>query len=49
MTRARSVASDSTAVRVIARIACTPGLLDALADAHATAREHVWSLTGQSR
>ena len=40
------VASDSTAFRVIDQIACTPGLLDALADAHARAREHVWKLTG---
>jgi len=36
------VASDSTAFRVINQIACTPGLLDALAGAHARAREHVW-------
>ena len=35
------VASDSTAFRVIDRIACSPGLLDALATAHARAREHV--------
>jgi hypothetical protein len=41
-----AVASDSTAFRVLDRIASTPGLLDALADAHARAREHVWSLTG---
>ena len=41
-----AVASDSTAFRVIDRIACTPGLLDALADAHARAREHVWTQTG---
>jgi hypothetical protein len=40
------VASDSTAFRVIDRIASTPGLLDALADAHALARERVWTLTG---
>jgi hypothetical protein len=40
------VASDSTAFRVIDRIASTPGLLDALADAHAGAREHVWELAG---
>jgi hypothetical protein len=40
------VASDATAFRVIDRIACTPGLLDALADAHARAREHVWTQTG---
>ncbi len=41
-----AVASDSTAFRVIDRIACTPGLLDALADAHARAREHVWAQAG---
>ena len=41
-----AVASDSTAFRVVDRIASTPGLLDALADAHARAREHVWTLTG---
>lgn len=41
-----AVASDSTAFRVIDKIACTPGLLDALADAHARAREHVWTQTG---
>jgi hypothetical protein len=41
-----AVASDSTAFRVIDKIACTPGLLDALADAHARAREHVWAQTG---
>ena len=40
------VASDSTAFRVIDQIACTPGLLDALADAHARAREHVWKQAG---
>jgi len=40
------VASDSTAFRVIDRIACTPGLLDALAGAHARARERVWKQTG---
>jgi hypothetical protein len=40
------VASDSTAFRVVDRIASTPGLLDALADAHARAREHVWTQTG---
>ncbi len=40
------VASDSTAFRVIDKIASTPGLLDALDDAHARAREHVWKLTG---
>jgi len=41
-----SVASDSTAFRVIDQIASTPGLLDGLAAAHARAREHVWKLTG---
>jgi hypothetical protein len=40
-----SVASDSTAFRLIDQIACTPGLLDALATAHARAREHVWKQT----
>jgi len=41
-----AVASDSTAFRVIDKIAATPGLLDALDAAHAHAREHVWKLTG---
>jgi hypothetical protein len=41
-----AVASDSTAFRIIDRIASTPGLLDALADAHARAREHVWKQVG---
>ena len=36
------VTSDSTAFRVIAQIACMPGLLDALAGEHARAREYVW-------
>jgi Transposase DDE domain group 1 len=40
------VASDLTAFRVIDKIASTPGLLDALANAHARAREHVWTLSG---
>ena len=40
------VASTSTAFRVIDQIACTPGLLDALARAHARARERVWQLAG---
>ena len=31
---------------VIDQIASTPGLLDALADAHARAREQVWKLCG---
>ncbi len=41
-----AVASDSTAFRVIDAIASTPGLLDAVAEAHARAREHVWTQTG---
>jgi hypothetical protein len=41
-----TVASDSSAFRVIDKIATTPGLLDALGDAHARAREHVWTLSG---
>jgi len=41
-----AVASDSTAFRVIDKIAATPGLLDALDAAHAHARERVWKLTG---
>jgi hypothetical protein len=41
-----AVASDSTAFRVIDQIASTPGLLDALADAHARARAQVWKLMG---
>jgi hypothetical protein len=41
-----AVASDSTAFRVVDRIASTPGLLEALADAHARAREYVWTQTG---
>ena len=41
-----AVASDSTAFRVVDAIASTPGLLDAVADAHALARERVWALTG---
>jgi len=41
-----AVASDSTAFRVIDAVASTPGLLDALADAHARAREHVWKQAG---
>ena len=40
------VASDSTAFRVIDKIASTPGLPNALADAHARARGHVWAQTG---
>ncbi len=41
-----AVASTSTAYRVIDRIASTPGLLDALRDAHARARGRVWELAG---
>src|SRR5215211_6575443 len=36
------VASDSTAFRVIDRVAADPGLLDALRAAHARARERSW-------
>ncbi len=41
-----AVASDSTAFRVIDRIASTPGSLDALRDAHACARARFWELHG---
>jgi hypothetical protein len=41
-----STASPSTAFRVIDRIATTPGLLDAVGDAHALARARVWELVG---
>lgn len=40
------VASDSTAFRVIDKIASTPGLIDALGRAHARARAQVWKQTG---
>ena len=40
------VASDSTAFRVIDKIASTPGMIDALDRAHARARAHVWQLAG---
>src|SRR5215211_2020759 len=40
------VASDSTAFRVIDRIASEPGLLEALRKAHARARERFWELDG---
>ena len=40
------VASDSTAFRMVDRIASTPGMLDALRAAHATARERFWELSG---
>lgn len=41
-----SVASDSTAFRVIDRIASEPGLLEALRSAHARARERFWKRHG---
>src|SRR5512142_2260433 len=41
-----AVASDSTAFRVVDRIASTPGLRDALRAAHARARERFWELHG---
>lgn len=40
------VASDSTAFRVIDKIASAPGMIDALDRAHARARAHVWKQTG---
>jgi hypothetical protein len=40
------VASDSTAFRVIDRIAAEPAFLDALRTAHARARERFWELHG---
>jgi hypothetical protein len=41
-----AVASDSTAFRVIDRLASEPGLLEALRAAHARARERFWELHG---
>jgi Transposase DDE domain group 1 len=41
-----AVASDSTAFRMVDRIASTPGLLDAVRRAHARARERFWDLHG---
>lgn len=41
-----AVASDSTAFRTVQKIASTPGLLDAVRVAHATARERFWELRG---
>ena len=41
-----AVASDSTAFRVIDRLAAEPGLLDALRLAHARTRERFWELHG---
>jgi hypothetical protein len=40
------IASDSTAFRVVDRIASEPGLLDALRAAHARARARFWELHG---
>jgi Transposase DDE domain group 1 len=40
------VASDSTAFRVVDRVASEPGLLDAVRAAHARARERFWKLHG---
>ena len=40
------VASDSTAFRMVDRIASTPGLLAAVRDAHARARARFWGLHG---
>jgi Transposase DDE domain group 1 len=40
------VASDSTAFRVVDRIASTPGLLEAVRAAHAKARARFWKLHG---
>jgi Transposase DDE domain group 1 len=40
------VASDSTAFRVIDKVASTPGLLDAVRVAHARARARFWELHG---
>jgi hypothetical protein len=40
------VASDSTAFRVVDRVASEPGLLEALRSAHARARERFWELHG---
>ena len=41
-----SVASDSTAFRMVDRIASTPGLLDAVRVAHARARARFWEVHG---
>ncbi len=41
-----SVASDSTAFRMVEKIASIPGMLDALRRAHARARERFWELGG---
>jgi hypothetical protein len=41
-----SVASDSTAFRMVEKIASTPGMLDGVRDAHARARARFWELDG---
>ena len=41
-----AVASDSTAFRMVDRIASTPGLLDAMREAHVRARARFWELHG---
>jgi hypothetical protein len=41
-----SVASGSTAFRMVDRVASTPGMLDAVRAAHARARERFWELHG---
>ena len=41
-----SVASNSTAFRMVEKIASTPGMLDAVRDAHARARARFWELLG---
>ena len=41
-----SVASDSTAFRMVEKIASTPGMLDAVRHAHARARARFWELDG---
>ena len=41
-----AVASDSTAWRMVEKIASTPGMLDAVRVAHARARERFWELDG---
>ena len=40
------VASDATAIRMIEKIASTPGMIDAIRGAHAIARERFWELDG---
>jgi hypothetical protein len=44
-----AVASDTTAFRLIDRIATEPGLLDGLRTARATARQRVWDLLARPR